>query len=112
MIHDAFDKFEEVFQNTINKFAPLKNASRKEKKLSQKLWLSRELLKSIKQKDKLFKQLHKKFDKDVFENYKKQGNALNQTIKSAKETYYKDLIDDDFTAISVCCGKLLVSWPI
>ena len=35
-VHDTFDKFEEVFQNTVNKFAPLKKASRREKKLSQK----------------------------------------------------------------------------
>ena len=59
-----------MFQNTVNKFASLKKASRREKKLSQKPWLSRELLNSIKQKNKLFKQLHvhKKFDKDISEN--------------------------------------------
>ena len=31
-VHDAFDKFEEVLQNTANKFAPLKKASRKKDK--------------------------------------------------------------------------------
>ena len=54
-VHDAFDKFEEVFQNMVNKFAPLKKASRREKKLSKKPWLSHELLNLIKQKNKLFK---------------------------------------------------------
>ena len=93
-VHDAFDKFEEVLQNTANKFAPLKKASRREKKISQKLWLTRELLNKIKTKNKLFKQLHEKLDKDNFKEYKKQRNALNREIKSAKETYYKDLIDD------------------
>ena len=90
----AFDKFEEVLHIVVNKFAPLKKASRKEKKLSQKPWLSRELLNLIKQKNKLFKELHKKFDGDIFQKYKKQGNALNREIKRAKENYYKDLIDD------------------
>ena len=99
-VHDAFDKFEEVFKNTVNKFAPLKKASRREKKLSKKPWLSRELLNLIKQKNKLFKQLHKKFDKDIFENYKKQRNALNRKIMSAKEAYYKDLIDDNTSNFS------------
>ena len=93
-VHDAFDKFEEVLQNTANKFAPLKKASRREKKISQKPWLTRKLLNKIKTKNKLFKQLHRKCDKDNFEKYKKQRNALNCEIKSAKETYYKDLIDD------------------
>ena len=90
----AFDKFEEVLQIVVNKFAPLKKASRKEKKLSQKPWLSRELLNLIKQKNKLFKELHKKFDGDIFQKYKKQRNALNREIKRAKENYYKDLICD------------------
>ena len=31
-VHDAFDKFEEVFKNTVNKFAPPKKALRREKK--------------------------------------------------------------------------------
>ena len=32
-VHDAFDKFEEVFKNSVNKFAPLKKALRREKNL-------------------------------------------------------------------------------
>ena len=85
---DAFDKFEEVLHIVVNKFAPLKKASRKEKKLSQKPWMSRELLNLIKQKNKLFKQLHKKFDEDIFQKYNKQRYVLNQEIKRAKENYY------------------------
>ena len=92
--HYAFDKFEEVLHIVVNKFAPLKKAARKEKKLSQKPWMSRELLNLIKQKNKLFKQLHKKFDEDIFQKYKNQRNTLNREIKRAKENYYKDLIDD------------------
>ena len=88
---------------------PLKNASGREKKLSQKPWLSCELLNLIKQKNKLFKQLHKKFDKEIFENYKKQRNALNRKIMSAKETYHKDLIDDstgNFSTLWKIIGEL------
>ena len=92
--HDAFDKFEEVLYIVVNKFTPLKKASRNEKKLSQKPWLSRELLNLIKQKNKLFKQFHKKFDEDIFQKYKNQRNVLNREIKRAKENYYKKLIDD------------------
>ena len=83
-----------MLQSTVNKFAPLKKASRREKKISQKPWLTFELLNKIKTKNKLFTQLHKKFDKDNFEKYKKPRNALNCETKSAEETYYKDLIDD------------------
>ena len=48
--HDAFDKFEKALRNVVDKFAPLKNASRREKKLSLKPWLSRKQLNLIKQK--------------------------------------------------------------
>ena len=48
--HSAFDKFEKVLHIVVNKFTPPKKASRKEKKLSQKPWLLRELLNLIKQK--------------------------------------------------------------
>ena len=93
--HEAFDKFDEVFQNIVNKFAPIKKVSRREKKLSQKPWMSRELLNLIKQKNILFKQLHRKYDKDIFEKYKKQRNALNREIARAKKTYYKNLVADN-----------------
>ena len=79
--------------SVVDKFAPLKNASRKEKKLNLKPWLSRELLNLIKQKNNFFKQLHKKFDANVFEKYKKRRNTLNQEIKRDREKYYKNLID-------------------
>ena len=32
LVHDAFDKFKELLQSTVNKFAPLKKASRREKR--------------------------------------------------------------------------------
>ena len=77
----------------VTKFAPLKKASRKEKKLSQKPLMSRELLNWVKQKNKLFKQLRNILDEDIFQKYRKQINASNRKIKRAKENYCKDLID-------------------
>ena len=71
-VRDAFHKFEKALQNTVNEFTPFKKASRREKKISQTPLLTCELLNKIKTKSKLFKQLHKKFDKDNFEKYKKQ----------------------------------------
>ena len=79
----------------LKKACPFEKNFEKRKNKPETLAL-RELLNKIKTKNKLFKQLHKKFDKDNFEKYKKQRNALNREIKSAKETYYKDLIDDSY----------------
>ena len=86
------------FKTRYIKFAPLKKASRRERSLVKNHGSHVNYL--IKQKYKLFKQLHKKFDKDIFENYKKQRNAVNRKIINAKEKYYKDLIDDNTSNLS------------
>ena len=61
--------------------------------LRRKPWLSRALVKSIKHKNKLFKNLHKKFYHRKFDDYKKYRNILNRAIKYAKESYHKDRIE-------------------
>ena len=44
-----------VFELALNKHAPLRPMSRREKRLSQKPWISKGILKSIKTKNKLFR---------------------------------------------------------
>ena len=64
----------------------------KEVKLKQKPWLSKSLLKSIKYKNKLFKQvLSNDFqDTGLVKNYKVYRNFLNRTIENAKRNYYNE----------------------
>ena len=92
-VNKQFEAFYEIFHETIDKFAPAKKASRKEKRIYFKPWLSKSILKSITKKNNLFRKLHKNFTESNVEVYTKYRNTLNKTIKLAKETYYKETID-------------------
>ena len=92
-VNKQFEAFYEIFHETIDKFAPAKKASRKEKRIYFKPWLSKSILKSITKKNSLFRKLYKNFTESNLEVYKKYRNTLNRTIKLAKETYYKETID-------------------
>ena len=92
-VNKQFEAFYEIFYETIDKFAPAKKASRKEKRIYFKPWLSKSILKSITKKNSLFRKVYKSFTESNLEVYKKYRNTLNRTIKLAKETYYKETID-------------------
>ena len=94
-VNKQFEAFYEIFHETIDKFAPAKKGSRKEKRIYFKPWLSKNILKSITKKNGLFRKLYKNFTDSNLEVYKKYRNTLNKTIKLAKETYYKETIDSD-----------------
>ena len=46
-INAKFDELNQIFEKVINKFAPLKKASRKQKRWKNKPWLSFSLVKSM-----------------------------------------------------------------
>ena len=63
-VNEQFDKFCVTFNSVVNKFAPLQKASRKEKWLHAKPWLTKGLLKLIKRKHALFSKLYKALHSD------------------------------------------------
>ena len=90
-----FDNFISIFTEVVNLFAPKRNATRKEKKLKLKPWLTPGLLKSIQTKNKMFKRLHKYSDNLVSsEKYKAYRNALNQLLRLAKQNYYHSVLSE------------------
>ena len=90
-VNEQFDKFCATFNSVVNKIAPLRKASRKEKRLRAKPWLTKGLLKSIKRKHALFSKLLKALHSDgELNNYKRYRNVLNRVIKSGKESYYRE----------------------
>ena len=91
-IHNQFEQFINSFTSVINKHAPRKLATRKERKLKTKPWLSSSLLCSIKTKHKLYKSICKTYDETKYKNYKTYRNVLNRTIEKAKQKYYNELI--------------------
>ena len=98
-VNDYYEKFYNTFKEVIDQFATLRKATRKEKELHTKLWLTRGLLKSIDHKNNLFKKLYKNYNKKLLKNYKNYRNLLNRTINrpTAKKHYYMYVITENKT---------------
>ena len=84
-----------MFNSVLDKHAPKRLMSRKEKRLSDKPWITRGILKSIKTKNKLFKKYFKSKqgisnDKKVL--YTKYLNKLTHVKNLAKRNYYESII--------------------
>ena len=79
----------------MNQHMPLRKLSRKQTKLYEKPWLTSGLLKSIKNKNKMFSALCKvKFqNKALQQKYKRYRNLLNRVQCKAKICYYRQLFD-------------------
>jgi len=93
--NELFNYFIETFSEVVDEFAPLRKATRKEKKLRQKLWISSGLLKSIKTKNKIFKRLHNHGDNFVLSaEYKAYQNTLNRPLRLAKCNYYHNFLNE------------------
>ena len=107
-VSDQFGKFLAIFCKCVNNSAPIRKASTKEKKLREKPWISRGLLKSIKKKNKLFTNLQKNRNEESFINYKLYRNTLHRAIKTSKQIQYKEKLALMQTTPR-CCGKLLMN---
>ena len=46
-VNEVFDKLVATFADVVNEFAPIRKATRKDKKLKQKTWITNNLLKCI-----------------------------------------------------------------
>ena len=67
----------------------------KKKKLKSKLWLTQGLLKSIKLKNKMYKQFLMHPSNYQFDKYKKYRNVLNRAIEAAKRNYYNKIVTEE-----------------
>ena len=99
-INEQTKIFLNTFSNTVDKLAPFRKMTQKEKRLKRKPWSMREILKLIKIKNKMFKNLHSHIlinnpndlVNDVNQRYKTYRNALNRLISNAKRYYYNKIL--------------------
>ena len=78
--------------NTLNKHAPCRHMSWREKKLNEKPWITREILKSAITKIRLFKSRYKCLDLNKIEFYKKYRNTPAHFKFLAKRQYYDQVL--------------------
>ena len=84
----AYSVFLSKYKNIYNDCFPLKKI--KPKNVSHKPWLSKALPKSIKKKNKLYKQYIRIPILSYEIQYKIYKNKLNHTIRFAKRLYYQE----------------------
>ena len=89
----------------IDKNAPLKEVSRKQKKLHKKPWLSHDLLKAIKDKRKMYKTHFLNGNSAQKELYKRFSNKLTKMKTRAKRNYFESELQNH-------CGNLKKTWEI
>ena len=88
-VNVLYDKFHSVFSKILNQHAPLKKLSQRQQKIFDKPWLTRGLLKSIKNKALMHK-THFLFG-DIIQRkfYKTYCNILKRCIEMSKINYYQ-----------------------
>ena len=91
-----FSKFLQIIRSTIDFYAPLRQASRKQKRIQSKPCLTKGLLVSIKRKQKLYRShfLSHDFEKQQF--YKQYSNKLNKIKYKPKKSFYVDFFEECF----------------
>ena len=78
---------------TLNKHASLKKRSKREKKMSDKPWITKGILISSKTKTTLHKTSVKGSDEDV-QKYKTFRNRLSHINEQSKRIYYRKIVND------------------
>ena len=77
-LEQAFQEFVDAVKNVVDKYAPVKIASRKQNRLNKKPWITRGLVISIRKKQKLFVTHFLKGGDSQKSFYKQYANKLNK----------------------------------
>ena len=91
-LDDSFSKLVQTLSKVIEKHAPLQKASRKQKRIMQKPWLTKGLLTSIKNKQKLHKNFYTNGNNFEKSFYKQYANKLKRVINFSKKLSYNETI--------------------
>ena len=95
-VNDQFQDFYFKLQGCVDRHAPLKKLTPKEIKLEQKPWITNELLKMIKIKNKLFNRKKRQPNNDnVKRLYNIFRNRVNREITKSKKNYYTKYLEEN-----------------
>lgn len=89
-INEKVSLFNSLLIELFDKHAPLKTVKLKE---YDEPWMTKELKKERKKRDKLWKKFKISGSPEVFENYRQFRNKLKQKMRNAKVKYFNDLFN-------------------
>ena len=107
-----FDDFIKRVRLIINFYAPLRQISRRQKRLRSKPWLTKGLLVSIKYKQKLYHSHFLSNDVDKKTYYKQYSNKLNKIKTKAKKKRFTIIYLKITVKIPVKPGLQLIQFSI
>ena len=97
-VNKAFDDLSWRLKGCVDRHAPLKKQNKKQIKLQSKPWITKDILKQIKDRNKLFIKLkNQPHNNLVQERYKRLRNKITDNIRKSKKDYYKKNFDDNIS---------------
>ena len=93
-INDRFSQFYSLITETINTHAPLKQLSRKQRRLKSKPWITKGLFISIKKKQKMHKTHYINGSPVAKSCYKMYSNTLTKVKELAKKLFYHQKLNE------------------
>ena len=95
----SFSKFFETFNNLLQKQAPIKKLSNKDKKTMKKPWITKGIQKSIEKRNRIYRKCirtknstKKEEMHNLFRSYR---NSLNKIARLSKANQYKTIFEDN-----------------
>ena len=89
-IGSKFDQFYLSLSSYIDHHAPVKKMNKKDLKLHSKPWITTQIYRLIKYRDKLLRKLNKTFSNSSEYLYKKFRNRAVSELRTSKVNYYKN----------------------
>ena len=89
---NTWNLFENTFNFVLNTHAPFRPQTRKESKSNNKPWITKAISISIKNKHKMFKQVHNKKSSTDWKTFKIYRNKLCHLIEYSKQEYFKSQV--------------------
>ena len=95
----SFSKFFETFNNLLQKHAPIKKLSNKDKKTMKKPWITKGILKSIEEKNRIYRKCirtkNSTKNEEMHNLFKYYRNSLNKIARLSKANHYKAFFEDN-----------------
>ena len=90
--------FLDKVNDILNVMAPIRKLTKREQKLKINPWITTGLLKSMRDRDKLYKQFTKESDQvkknDIFSIFKKKRNLIIALLRRSKSNYYASFFNE------------------
>ena len=93
--NEIFQIFIQIIKNVINKHCPNKLISRKKQRLNKRLWITKDVLNSIRKKQKMYKTHFLNGNNESRLLCKKFANKLNKTKFAAKKRFILQQFDQN-----------------